>query len=325
VAIMRDHLQWMVRTSPPTNAEEIRSKIAESRGIHPRAIVTGAGSSDLIFRAFRQWLTADSHVLLVKPCYAEYEYVCRNVIRCHVDSLSLDARSRFRLEKNALLSKLEENRYALVVVVNPNNPTGAFLAGDFWVSLLRDLPKGPRLWVDECSIDYVGAGHSLESEAARHPQVVVCKSLSKCMALSGLRAGYMTLVPESADDLRRITPPWNLGMLTQLAISAGLDEPEYYRQRYDETHATRRWMERELVDLGFSITPGTANFFLALLPDRVASKADFLRFCEAENLYFRDTFPTSPELGPRTIRIAVKDPGTARRMLEIVRRGVSGG
>lgn len=321
--VLKDHLLWMVRTSPPTNAEEIRLKIAESRSIPSESVVTGAGSSDLIFRAFRHWLTSESNVLLVKPCYAEYEFVCRNVIRCNVDQVVLKPENGFQLDPDDLLSKLKEKSYDLVVVVNPNNPTGAFLPNEFWKSLFSNMPYGPRFWIDECYIDYVDSGHSLESVAATNANVVVCKSLSKCMALSGLRAGYLTCVPELADELRRITPPWNLGTLTQLAISAGIDDPTYYQERYRETHEHRKWMEYQLGNLGFSVTPGTANFFLAELPKSVSSKSQLLEFCEGHQLFLRDTYPTSPELGSRTIRIAVKDPATNQRIIEIVKRGIS--
>lgn len=320
---LKDHLSWMVRTSPPTNAEEIRTKIAEHRGIPETSVVTGAGSSDLIFRALRHWLNRDSKVLLIKPCYAEYEYVCRNVIGCQVDQLDLEPTNRFCLEPDLLLSRLKAQVYDLVVVVNPNNPTGAFLPLEFWKSLLPDLPTGPRIWIDECYIDYVDSTQSMESMAATNSQIVICKSLSKCLALSGLRAGYLTLAPELANDLRRITPPWNLGTLTQLGISAALDDPEYYLRKYAETHLNRLWLECQLAERGFQIVPGTANFFLAHLPARIPDKLTFLKKCEEKRLFLRDTFPTSPELGPRTIRFAVKDQLTNQAMLEIVMQGIS--
>jgi histidinol-phosphate/aromatic aminotransferase/cobyric acid decarboxylase-like protein len=330
VRVIEEHLSWMMRTSPPTNAEEIRQKIALARGVPEKAVVTGAGSSDLIFRAFQHWLDPGSRVLLIKPCYAEYEYVCRNVIRCRVDSVELEASSGFQLDPDALVARLRETVYDLVVIVNPNNPTGAFLLLEFWRVLLHKLQSSPglsppRIWIDECYVDYVDASQSMESLAALDPSVVVCKSLSKSMALSGLRAGYLTLVPELAEDLRRITPPWNLGTLTQLGLSAALEEPEYYRDQFDATHRQRAWLEFQLSALGFTVIPGTANFFLAYLPAWVRDKSAFLQHCEQKRLFLRDTFPTSPELGHRTIRFAVKDPISNQHMLEIIQRGLAHG
>lgn len=327
VRVLGDQLSWMMRTSPPTNAEEIRQKIAGARGVPEESVVTGAGSSDLIFRAFRHWLDRESRVLLIKPCYAEYEYVCRDVIRCRVDSLELEASDGFHLDPDAFLGRLRAAAYDLVVIVNPNNPTGAFLPLEFWKNLLPRLPSGPRsgrprLWIDECYVDYIDSRQSIESLAAENPDVVVCKSLSKSMALSGLRAGYLTLVSEQAEDLRRITPPWNLGTLTQLGLSAALEDPEYYRDQFDATHRQRKWLEFQLSSLGFTVIAGTANFFLAYLPECVPDKLAFLRHCEQKRLFLRDTFPTSPELGPRTIRFAVKDPFINQKILEIVKQGL---
>ncbi len=138
---LKSHLAWMIRTSPPTNALEIQSKIADVRRLSSMAVVMGAGSSDLIFRAFRQWLNRDSCVLLIKPCYAEYEFVCRKVIRCKVDQLELEAFDGFRLDRARILARLKAKAYDLVVVVNPNNPTGAFLRREYWMSYCLICPQ----------------------------------------------------------------------------------------------------------------------------------------------------------------------------------------
>ncbi len=213
---------------------------------------------------------------------------------------------------------VESRSLRLGVVVNPNNPTGAFLARDFWLELLPELPAGIRIWIDECYIDYVDANQSLEAVAATNRKLVVCKSLSKCLALSGLRAGYLTLVPELASELRRLAPPWNLGTLTQLGLSAALDETDYYAARYADTHRNRHWLAQKLGELGFRVIGGSANYFLAQLPDTISDKAFFLKSCEQKQLFVRDTFPTSPELGPRMLRFAVKDEFTNRRIVAII-------
>jgi histidinol-phosphate/aromatic aminotransferase/cobyric acid decarboxylase-like protein len=72
LAALTDYLPWLLRTSPPTGCEGLIETIAEVRGIRRENILPGAGSSDLIFRALRQWITPTSHALILDPTYSEY-------------------------------------------------------------------------------------------------------------------------------------------------------------------------------------------------------------------------------------------------------------
>lgn len=318
---LADHIPWLARTSPPVAAHDLEQTIAERRRLDANAIVSGAGSSDLIFRAFQSWLDESSRVLLVTPCYGEYKYVCQQVIGCQVDQLETSVAEAFVLDPEKLVSRLCATSYDLVVIINPNNPTGAFWTQDEWNHVLPRIPSRTRIWIDECYIDFVDSQQSMEQVASKSPNLVICKSLSKCLALSGLRVGYLTTSKELAAKIRRITPPWNIGMLGQLAAATALQDPRYYRERYRETHQQRKWLESELTDLGLDVIAGTANFSLAYLPRSIV-KQQFLNLCRANELFIRDMFPTSPELGGRAIRVATKSSFQNSQMINIMRQSL---
>src|SRR5689334_22331396 len=50
---LKEHLPWLLLTSPPTHCAGLVETIAEVRGVEPASVLPGAGSSDLIFRALR--------------------------------------------------------------------------------------------------------------------------------------------------------------------------------------------------------------------------------------------------------------------------------
>jgi histidinol-phosphate/aromatic aminotransferase/cobyric acid decarboxylase-like protein len=72
--------------------------IARRRGVQPENILPGAGSSDLIFRALRHWLTPRSHALILDPTYGEYAHVLERVIGCTVDRLTLRPENDFEVD-----------------------------------------------------------------------------------------------------------------------------------------------------------------------------------------------------------------------------------
>ncbi|WP_234352047.1 MULTISPECIES: aminotransferase class I/II-fold pyridoxal phosphate-dependent enzyme [unclassified Streptomyces] len=209
------------RTSPPTGAEGLLAEIAAARRLPGESPVVEAGSPDLIFRAFGRWLTPGSRVLLLDPGYGEYAHVTERVIGCRVDRLRLRREDGWLLDPARLAAATGGGRYDLVVVVNPNNPTGRHVPADALRAVIEASPARTRWCIDEAYLGYVDPPDSLASLASADARVVVCTSLSKMYALSGMRAAYLVACPETAGERARRGPVWS-GVLAGLVPSGAL-------------------------------------------------------------------------------------------------------
>src|SRR5262249_33508080 len=153
--------------------------------------------------------------------------------------------------------------YDLIVLVNPNSPTGRHVPREKLERVLRKAPARTRVWIDETYVEYAGPNESLERFAAGSLNVVVCKSMSKVYALSGARAAYLCGASGMMDDLRAINPPWAVGLLAQVAAVAAMQDPDYYAARYTETHRLRHELAEQISRfIGWEVLPGVANFLL---------------------------------------------------------------
>ncbi|MFD4688918.1 aminotransferase class I/II-fold pyridoxal phosphate-dependent enzyme [Streptomyces sp. NPDC058463] len=316
-AALAEDPAWSARTSPPTGAEGLLSELAEARALPVETLVAGAGSSDLIFRAFGRWLTPESRVLLLDPGYGEYAYVTERVIGCRVDRFRLHRKDGWRIDAARLASVVGAGRYDLVVVVNPNNPTGRHAPAAELRTLIEAAPARTRWWIDEAYLGYVDLAESLAPLAAVDPRVVVCTSLSKMYALSGVRAAYLVAEPATAALLRRWTPPWAVGLPAQLAAVATLRDPAYYRACWLRTHDLRRQLAADLaqVDDTVVVEEGVANFLNITLPYDGPSAARLVRECRRHDVYLRDLSPLSPQYEGRTVRVAVRDTAENARIV----------
>ena len=318
VDALEENLNWTMTTSPPTGCEGLISIIAKVRGIDPKCVLPGAGSSSLIYTALRDFLQSNSRVLILEPSYGEYSHLLERVVGCQVDRFVLLKDDVFRVDLNRLSEYLARD-YDWVVIVNPNNPTGQHIGKDELIGLLDDAPLNTRFWIDETYIDYVGRGHSLEQYAAKSDNVVVCKSMSKAYALSGLRVGYLCGPEVIIEDLRAITPPWSVGLPAQLAAVMALQDEGYYAARYRDTRRLREQLSAGLRDLGgMEVTPGVANFLLVHLSDDGPDAKNLIGVCRQSDLFLRDASVTAPSLSPKVFRIAVKDDDTNDKMLKII-------
>lgn len=325
---LQEHLPWLLRTSPPTDCAGLIEAIAGARGVAAENILPGAGSSDLIFRAFRHWLTADSRVLILDPTYGEYAHVLEKVIGCTVDRLALARADQYEVDPARLTAALADG-YDLVALVNPNSPTGRYVPCEKMVQMLRTAPLHTRIWVDETYVEYAGVGRpsgvsakegqSLERFAAASENVIVCKSMSKVYALSGARAAYLCAGQHQLEALRTITPPWVIGLPAQVAAVRALQDPDYYAARYEETARLREELAGDLHALGWQVLPGVANFLLCHLGQAGPDAETVVHRCRERKLFVRHAAQMGASLGPRTIRLAVKDAATNRRMVAVIR------
>lgn len=315
---LTDHLPWLLATSPPTHAEGLIRAISNARAVPAESVVVGAGSSALIFLALRRWLTPASRALILSPMYAEYAHVLEHLIGCRVDRLTLNPDDDFRLDPADLRTALARG-YDFVALVNPNNPSGHHLPRPILLDALRAAPPYTRLWIDEAYVDYAGPDQSLERDAARSNNLIVCKSLSKAYALSGARAAYLVAPPAIAADLRALTPPWAVSLPAQVAAVAALGASRYYAAQHAQTHRLRARLADGLraLDAG-RIVEGVINSVLWLLDASAPAAHDLVESCRARGLFLRDCATIDPRFGPRAVRIAVKDEPTLARMLDII-------
>jgi histidinol-phosphate/aromatic aminotransferase/cobyric acid decarboxylase-like protein len=257
-------------------------------------------------------------VLILDPTYGEYAHVLERVIGCTVDRLALDREQDYAVNLAALEAALAD-AYDLVVLVNPNSPTGRHVPRAALEAVLRRAPQRTRIWVDETYVDYSGPGESLERFAAQSENVIVCKSMSKVYALSGARVAYLCAGAHQLEALRAITPPWIVGLPAQVAAVRALEDPAYYAARYAETAALRETLAHELRTFGWDVLPGIANFLLCHLPPDGPDAATLVERCRPHGLFLRNAASMSPSLGTHTLRLAVKDAATNARMLAILR------
>jgi histidinol-phosphate/aromatic aminotransferase/cobyric acid decarboxylase-like protein len=270
-------------------------------------VLPGAGSSALIYLAFRHWLDRSSRVLILDPTYGEYSHILENVIGCKVQRFALRRRDRYVVDLDELQEQMRME-YDLIVLVNPNNPTGQHIPRAALAKALTGVPARTRVWVDEAYIDYVGPGESLEGFASRSENVIVCKSMSKVYALSGMRVAYLCAAMHQLSDLVAITPPWAVSLPAQVAAVRALQDEPYYRDRYQKTHGLRAELIEGLQRIGIGeIVPGAANFVMFHLDPEHPTAAAVVSESRKYGVFLRDVSSMGSALGSRGLRIAVKN------------------
>jgi histidinol-phosphate aminotransferase len=207
----------------------------------------------------------------------------------------------------------------LVVLGNPNNPTGGLDPAATVAGLAR---PGRVLVVDEAFMELTPG--EAESLAGRHdlPGLVVVRSLTKLWSLAGLRAGYLLAPGELATALRAARQPWSVNALACAALAAWAREGAAHAGRLaGQVAAAREELAAALGALpGVRVWPSAANFLLLRVPDGPGVRAALA----ARGVAVRPCH-TFPGLDGDHLRVAVRDPADNRRLVGALREVLSAG
>jgi histidinol-phosphate/aromatic aminotransferase/cobyric acid decarboxylase-like protein len=308
----------MCGTSPEEDAAPLVRAISQARGIPEESILTMNGSSALIFLALPYLARRANSALVLDPMYSEYRYVLATLCRLPVRSLLLDRADGFDFDPMHLLTDAD-----LVVLVNPNSPTGLHVRRLRLMPVIQELAQTRTVWIDETYVEYVGEGETVEDIACCTPNVLVCKSMSKVYALSGLRVGYLVGHPDTITALQRFRPPWAVSLPAQVCGALALGERDYYSRRYSQTGMLRTEFARMLRDARIEVTEGTINCLLVHLPSTGPTASHVVAQCARESVYLRDAGAMGSSLGAHTLRVSVRTVSENRRVVDAVVRAIS--
>jgi histidinol-phosphate/aromatic aminotransferase/cobyric acid decarboxylase-like protein len=200
------------------------------------------------------------------------------------------------------------DRAEVVVLGNPNNPTGAL---DTVASILELLQPGRVVVVDESFMDFVAEP---EPTLAGEPRdgLVVVRSLTKLWTLAGVRAGYLLAPPELVATLAAQRQPWSVNALALAALEACAGDRATPRRVGAEVARARAELLVALDALPrVRAWPGAANFLLLEVHDGEA----VMGALRAARIAVRPA-ASFPGLGENHIRVAVRRPHENRRLLE---------
>jgi histidinol-phosphate aminotransferase len=311
---IQEFLPFLARTSPPVRAGGLLHAIATHRGTPEDCVLAGGGSSDLIFSCIPHLVAAGGRALILDPMYGEYPHLLEAVMGVEVLRFALAKSDDFVVDTDALLARVRETHADRVILVNPNNPTGQHWPRGEALRFLDHVPETATVIIDETYMEYAGSTESLEPEAARRPNLVVIKSMSKGYALSGLRVGYLVAHHSTIKRLAVWLPPWSVSLPAQLAAVEALDDPLYYQEQHRQTALLREQLASRLASIsGLKTYPSRANF---LLVETESSAQAIVEATSERNVFIRNCDSMSNQFHDRFIRIAVKRQRENERIAE---------
>lgn len=241
-------------------------------------VIIGAGSSAVIDMLGEIFINPGDEVVYCMPSYESFPDMVNDYGGKRVE-IPLTADYHFDLDG---MYEAVTEKTKLVVVVNPNNPTGTYINGAKIEKFIQKVhEKAARLHpdddqdvvviVDEAYYEYVDdPTHYSMIEMVQKGYdrpLIVQRTFSKAYGLAGLRIGYAITQPALADAIMKACQAWNYSGPGLLACEAALDYQDYIKKVKALNIENRNYVADELKQLGFEVVPPAANFIFFGIPE----------------------------------------------------------
>lgn len=271
-----------LRRYPPPMADDFRAAAAEVLGVPSGRIMAVNGGDDLLTIAVRAFCDQWRALAYPTPTYSLYPVLAR-IQDC--EAIEVPFGLEFRVPEG-----LYEADASLVIVCNPNAPTGSFVSPEELDRLATALRGRAVLLIDEAYADY--AETNCLSLVGKHDNVIILRSMSKGYSLAGLRFGFAIACEALIEGLTKVKDSYNVDAVAIAAATAAIRDQAYFRENIEKIKVQRKRLTQELRALGFEVRDSHANFVLARCPngdaadlhDALAERGIYVRYFRLPHL-----------------------------------------
>ena len=255
---------------PDPLSTHLRELIAEANGLEPENVLVGNGGDEIILDVILAWGGPGRTLVDLPPTFAMYGIDARATGTAVIE---VPRRPDFTVDGDALLATLATGTPDVVLVSNPNNPTGTMVPETLLIDVLNATDA--LVVVDEAYFEF--SRHTMRPHMERHPNLAILRTFSKAFSLAGLRAGYLLAHESVIRELTKVRQPYSVNRFTQTAAALAFRERVVFQVGIRETMRTRDRVLHGLGSIrGVEVFPSEANFVLFRVDQASAVWRDLL-------------------------------------------------
>ncbi len=253
-----------------SGAREVRTKISEWIAVKPEQVTVGCGSVGLLQQLFLTYVDPGDEVIYPWISFEVYPLFTALMGGVAVNP----ALTNQAIDLEAVLTDISE-RTKLIILANPNNPTGTAFSVTELRSFLDKVPAEVVVVLDEAYREFMNPalGDPVHEALADFPNLIVLRTFSKAQGLAALRIGYAVASPELIATLDRTSLPFAINGQAQVAALASIEVHDQIMERVQGVRIERDRIASALVEAGWNVTPSETNFVYLVTGERTEAVA----------------------------------------------------
>lgn len=296
---------------PDPDYVELRENIGRYNNVEIENIVVGNGATEILFLYIKS--LKPKKTLLLAPSFAEYRRALES-IDCEIIYHNLEEKKDFKLDVQSFLETLPQ--CDLVVICNPNNPTGNFIPLEDIKKINEELKqRGTKLFIDEAFIEFIKGWEDFSAVTLKDSNIFVMRALTKFFAVPGVRLGYgISYDNEVMKKIPKYKEPWSINSFADIAGKIMLWDREYIEKSEKWIEEEKVWFYNETLKIeGTKSYRTNTNFILIQLLNKTS--VEVREKMIERGIVVRDA-SNFVGLNNRYIRLAIKDRENNKKVLQ---------
>lgn len=250
---------------PDGSQEPLVSALADHYSLETANIVVLSGSLEGIAVTFRAMLNQGDEVVTSINGFLANNI---NIMACGGTVVKVAEENNTVSVDNLLNAVTDKTK--IVLVCNPNNPTGTYLPLSEMKRLADNLPEHVYLMMDDAYAEYAeyyddySSGLALFSKTGR---VIVTRTFSKAYGLASVRVGWVVAPDDVMAAVRKIPFTFSVGRTALNMARIALEDDAYMRDVVAKNQAVKEKFVASMQALGITVVPSATNFVLLQFPE----------------------------------------------------------
>ena len=243
--------------------QNLATKIANYANVKTDKVMLCNGSDQAIEVLFRTLVQATDTVILPSPSFKMFSQQAQ-VCNAKIQTIQYTADGSFDINK--ILELLTQTATKMLVLCNPNSPTGNLIAKAEIVKIL-DTAKANNTWVYIDEAYYEFSNQSAVEFLDDYENLAISRTFSKAFGLANHRIGYLLSKPQNLEQFLKVRGPYDISQVAAVAADAALGCIDDMRNYCDIINTLSKPM---LVDFfqknNIEFSPSAGNFIYFKLP-----------------------------------------------------------
>jgi histidinol-phosphate aminotransferase len=258
--------------------EPVEAEVARFLGLDAAQVLLTNGVDEAIHLLCSAYLDSGDEAIIAVPTFAMYALFTQAE---GARMIQIPSGENFAFPLEDVLSVISK-RTRLIIVANPNNPTGTVVGCEALLRIAHAAPHSAVL-VDEAYFEFYGK--TIFDHRPWPENLFVARTFSKAYGLAGLRIGILAGDARQISMVRRVASPYNVNAVALAVLPEALGDQAYVEQYVAEVRCGRAELEKELTNLGLRYWPSQANFVLVHVG---SAHAEFIQAFRARGILIRD-------------------------------------